>query len=221
MLGSGPLLLGHRGARSSSLPENTLPCFELALAHGCDGFEFDVQLAGCGCAVICHDAQVRGKVIAEVYETRQLELPVLQDVLRAFSGRAFLDIELKVPGLSSELLVALREHPPERGYLVSSFLTEVLLDVNARNDSIPLGFICDKQKQLERWRDLPVQYVIPQYSLISTQLVEQLHAAQKLVFAWTVNDPRTMQQLAEWRVDGIISDATELLVKTLRPTTPG
>ncbi len=38
-----PLLLGHRGAKSYA-PENTIEAFELALQHGCDGFEFDVRL---------------------------------------------------------------------------------------------------------------------------------------------------------------------------------
>lgn len=220
MLGS-PLLLGHRGARASSVPENTLPSFELALVQGCDGFEFDVRLAGCGCAVVSHDPQVRGTTVSEVYDTKPLNLPVLQDVLGAFAKRAFLDIELKVPGLSSELLLALRQYPPEPGYVVSSFLPEVLLDINARNNLIPLGIICDDQKQIQSWRDLPVQYVIPQYSLITPKLVEDVHAADKVLFAWTVNDRRPMRRLAEWRVDGIISDETELLVKTLRPSLHG
>lgn len=213
-----PLLLGHRGARASSVPENTLLCFELALKHGCDGFEFDVRLAGCGCAVICHDAEVRGIAVSEVSDTKSLNLPMLQEVLALFGKRAFLDIELKVPGVSSEVLLALRQYPPERGYVVSSFLPEVLLDLNTRNNSIPLGIICDEQKQLQRWRKLPVQYVMPQHSLITAELVQEIHDVGKMLFAWTVNDRRQMLRLAEWRVDGIISDETELLLKTLRPS---
>ena len=39
----------------------------------------------------------------------------LEDVLRQFAGRAFLDIELKVAGLEAALIAAaLREHPPQR-----------------------------------------------------------------------------------------------------------
>ncbi|HXY16406.1 MAG TPA: glycerophosphodiester phosphodiesterase [Terriglobales bacterium] len=214
---SPPLLLGHRGARASSVPENTLPCFELALAHGCDGFEFDVRLAACGCAVVCHDPNFHGTPITEIYDTKSVNLNTLQEVLAGFSSRAFLDIELKVPGLSSEVLLALRQHPPERGYVVSSFLPDVLLDVNSRNPSIRLGFICDDKAQFQLWQKLPVQYVIPQFSLVDQQLVEDVHRADKMLLAWTVNDRRVMQQLAAWQVDGIISDHTDLLVKTLRP----
>jgi len=211
-----PLLLGHRGARASSVPENTLASFDLALAHGCDGFEFDVRLAACGCAIICHDTEFQGIPVSELYDVKSLNLATLQHVLAGFSERAFLDIELKVPGLSSELLVALRENPPQRGYVVSSFLPEVLSDVSTRNGSIPLGFICDDTKYLHRWQELPVQYVMPHRSLISRELVRDMHGGGKLVFAWTVNDPASMQRFADWGVDGIISDKTELLVKTLR-----
>src|SRR5580700_4772846 len=96
-----PLLLGHRGARSSTpVPENTPASFDLALEHGCDGFEFDVRLSGCGCSVICHDAKLNG---VNVYQATadQLQLTRLDDVLERYSQRAFLDIELKVPGLES------------------------------------------------------------------------------------------------------------------------
>jgi len=36
------------------------------------------------------------------------------------------------------------------------------------------------------------------------------------VFAWTVNDAKSMVRLTNWGVDGIISDDTQLLAKTLR-----
>jgi hypothetical protein len=55
-----PLLLGHRGARASaSVAENTFASFDLALRQGCDGFEFDVRLAGDGSAVTPRSARSR------------------------------------------------------------------------------------------------------------------------------------------------------------------
>jgi len=47
--------------------------------------------------------------------------------------------------------------------------------------------------------------------------VREAHDAGKVLFAWTVNDKASMLRLADWEVDGIISDNTELLVRTLRP----
>src|SRR5277367_75578 len=120
------LLLGHRGARSSrEIPENTLASFELCLQHGCDGFEFDVRRSGDGKLVICHDPTSNGMNI-EAAAASRLALPTLEDVLQDFSTRAFLDIELKVAGMEPQILAELRKHPPQKGYVVSSFLPEVL-----------------------------------------------------------------------------------------------
>jgi len=210
-----PLLLAHRGARASaSIPENTYASFDLALEHGCDGFEFDLRLTGCGSAVVCHDAEVGGLAVSQARYEQLPNLPCLPEVLQRYAGRAFLDIELKVPDLESKVLLAVQETPPARGYVVSSFLPEVLLELRIRSATVPLGIICERQKELARWREMPVEYVIPHYSLISRDLVQQVHGAGRKLFAWTVNAQSSMLRLAEWGVDGIISDETELLTHT-------
>ena len=94
-----PLLLGHRGARAvKAIPENTLSSFDLALAHGCDGFEFDVRLTADGEAVVCHDAKNEGIEIARASVEELPQLPRLREVLARYRHSAFLDIELKVVG---------------------------------------------------------------------------------------------------------------------------
>src|SRR4029077_4321251 len=133
-----PILLGHRGARAvCQIPENTLASFELCLQHGCDGFEFDVRRSADGRAVICHDATVGGMEIANT-ASKTLPLPTLEDVLRQFSHRAFLDIELKVAGLEALAVGALRKHSPQKGYVVSSFLPNVLTAIHNLDSAIPL-----------------------------------------------------------------------------------
>src|SRR5215472_16947195 len=117
-----PLLLGHRGARAArSIPENTAASFDLALAHGCAGFEFDVRLTSDARAVICHDPRIYGIEISKAAERELGEVPSLDQVLARYASRAFLDIELKVAGLEETVLTLLEEHPPQRGYVVSSF----------------------------------------------------------------------------------------------------
>ena len=51
---SPPLVIAHRGAAGDA-PENTLAAFELALAQGADGVEFDVHLSADGVPVVIHD----------------------------------------------------------------------------------------------------------------------------------------------------------------------
>jgi glycerophosphoryl diester phosphodiesterase len=210
-----PLLLGHRGTGvSGAVPENTVAAFDLALKNGCDGFEFDVRLTGCGRAVVCHDAKVKGVVVAQAECGQLAHLPVLDEVLQRYANRAFLNIELKVPGIESMIVIALREHGVQSNYVVSSFLPDVLTELRVRSSDIVLGFICDGKKGLSRWRELPVKYVIPQQSLVSRELVREIHGEGRMVFSWTVNDASSMRRLHEWGVDGIISDNTELLVST-------
>ncbi|MGA7077723.1 MAG: glycerophosphodiester phosphodiesterase [Terriglobales bacterium] len=210
-----PLLLGHRGARASRhIPENTLASFELCLQHGCDGFEFDVRLSADGRAVICHDASIRGMKIATTASAR-LALPTLEDVLKQFAERAFLDIELKVAGLEAQTLAALRKHAPQKGYVVSSFLPEVLTTIRNLDPAIPLGFLCDKKSQLRSWPEQAAEWVIPHFDLVDRELVELVHAAGRKIMVWTVNRAERMREFAAWGVDAIISHDTELMAPSV------
>jgi glycerophosphoryl diester phosphodiesterase len=212
-----PLLLGHRGARAStSVPENTPASFDLALEHGCDGFEFDVRLTGDGRGLVCHDPKVDRISLAKATASQLVDLPCVEDVLQRYGGRVFLDIELKVRGLESKLLHSLREHRMEEDYVVSSFLPDVVKELKTRSARVQAGIICDKPKQLAGWRDLSVEYVIPHFSLVTRKLVQDVHATGRKLLTWTVNDPKAMRRFADWGVDGIISDETELLVRTFR-----
>ena len=207
--------MGHRGARRYA-PENTLAAFDLALEHGCEGFEFDVRLTADGRTIICHDPKLAGmdvarRTYAEIH-SRAADSPCLEHVLARFASRAFLDIELKVAGLEDAVVTCLRESPPKRGYVASSFSADVVKALSGRG--LVAGFICDQRRELARWTGLPGEYVIPHHKLIDRPLIEEIHAAGRKVFTWTVNDERQMRRLAEWGVDGIISDDTALLVRT-------
>ena len=216
-----PLLLGHRGARAiKAVSENTLPSFDLALEHGCDGFEFDVRRTSDGRGLVCHDPKVGKLSVCEVTSSQLPHCPLLEDVLERYAHRSFLDIELKVRGLETAILGALREYRPQKGYVVSSFLPNVVMELKARSGAVSVGIICDTSSQLARWRQLPVEYVIVEQGLVSSELIAEIHAAHLKVLAWTVNHRGSMQKLAGWEIDGIIADDTELLVQTPRTTQP-
>ena len=226
------LLLGHRGARRYAA-ENTFAAFDLALEHGCHGFEFDVRLTADARLVICHNARIAGRRIARSpYSALSLSkplrlrrrhrdhdaalpLPCLEDVLERYASSAFLDIELKVAGLEPLVLNLLRRYPPQRGFLLSSFLPEILETLRARSSRLPLGFLADRPHLLRRWPQLDVQTVLPHYTLASHRRIEPMKAAGKQVIVWTVNRVRAMNKFAGMGVDGIISDDTLLLSRTL------
>ena len=213
---SRPLLLGHRGAGAlKALPENTLASFDKALADGCDGFEFDVRLTEDGEAVISHDPRF-GKFKIERTLAQQLPtLPRLRDVLKRYQANAFLDIEIKVKGLERITVDLFLRHKPRRGSVVSSFVPGVLKGFRDQDATVSLGLICETPTQLRLWTELPVAYVIPHHKLVEPELVRKIKGAGKKIMVWTVNDAADMQRFAELGVDGIISDDTSLLCRTL------
>jgi glycerophosphoryl diester phosphodiesterase len=216
------LLLGHRGARLYA-PENTLAAFDLALEHGADGFEFDVRGTSNRQSIICHDPRLN-RLVVRKSTFRQLQAsfsspeerpPSLEDVLDRYARSAFLNIEVKVRGMEALVARAVKRVHPQRGYCVSSFLPSVVRKLYALDPSLVLGALAQTRWQLRRWNKLPATYVVPHYRLLSRRLIAKLHAADKSVITWTVNDPRQMLRAARMGVDGIISDDTKLLVQTL------
>ena len=232
---SRPLLLGHRGVRRKlrrvppdsriSRPglyripaENTLAAFDYALDHGCDGFEFDLRFTRDQHCVICHDPKYLRKEVAGTDYPALCrpghDLTCLEDVLARFSRAAYLDVELKVAGNEEAVLAALREYPPHCGYVVSSFLPEVLRRLRWLDPALALGYICDHPSDAWLWAELPIQVFLPHRSLVSQRLVDEVHKRDVQVFTWTVNHRSEMLRFAGWGVDGLISDDPVLLAAT-------
>jgi|SRR5450432_1891358 glycerophosphoryl diester phosphodiesterase len=214
------LLLGHRGARLYA-PENTLPAFDLALEHGAEGFEFDVRCTRERHAIICHDAKLNGLTVRrqtlrrlrESCKSAAEQAPTLDDILDRYQ-HSFLNIEVKVRGIEAMVAQSVRRVRP-RNYFISSFLPGVVRKLHELDPALVLGALAQTRWQLRRWPNLPVEYVVPHYRLLSDRLVEKIHASGRKAVTWTVNDPEKMLRAAKMGVDGIISDDTRLLVKTL------
>jgi glycerophosphoryl diester phosphodiesterase len=216
-----PLLLGHRGALRYA-PENTIAAFDLALEHQCDGFEFDVRLTADGVAVVCHDPAIHGHAVATtrfatLQDAAHGAMPTLQEVWQRYCRQAFLNVELKVPGIEHQVIDLYAASPPTRGSFVSSFLPEVVRDLHARRAGIPLGYICKNPAKLGLWATLPVEYVVLHRTLITNFVAEEIALAKRQLIVWTVNDEREMRELASLGVHGIISDDTRHLRRVLRP----
>jgi glycerophosphoryl diester phosphodiesterase len=137
-------------------------------------------------------------------------------LVRDYGHRAFLDIELKVEDLESKVLETLHQYPPSVGYVVSSFIPDVVTNLEARSAVLSIGIICETADELARWPKLPVDFVIVHHPLVEEELVRRVQGAGLKILVWTVNDAGAMVRFAGWGVDGIISDETELLVRTFR-----
>lgn len=211
------ILLGHRGARNEA-PENTFQAFDLALAHGCHGFEFDVRCTADGRSILSHDPEFLGCKIehsdhADLQSRGQVHC--LEETLARYAASAWLDIELKVPGLEEATIAALEQSPPQRGYIVSSFLPAVVMRLRALRPDLRTGWIVDSRFHLIHWTRLPIDALIPHHQLATEKLIRDAQDAGKEVYVWTVNEEREMRRFAGLGVDAIISDDTQLLGRTL------
>src|ERR1700680_2802851 len=104
---------------------------------------------------------------------------------------------MKGAGLEVQTVCSLSKHPPQKGYVVSSFLPEVLTAIHDLDSVVPLGFLCETERQLRGWREVPVEWVIPQFKLVDRGLIELVHAAGKKIMVWTVNRAQRMREFAE------------------------
>jgi glycerophosphoryl diester phosphodiesterase len=92
----------------------------------------------------------------------------------------------------------------------------LLTTIHDLDPSVPLGYLCETQGQLRRWRQFPAEWIVPRCDLVSPELIYQIHDAGKKAMTWSVNRVDSMKEFAEWGVDAIISDQTQLLVSSVR-----
>src|SRR4051812_7596962 len=209
-----PLFIGHRGTRIYQ-PENTFAAFDAAIEHGCDGFEFDVRITKDGVAVINHDAHFQKKKVDEhtfAHLKSIAPLVTMEEAVRAYGVRCYINIELKDPGLEQETIRALKETPPQHGVMVSSFVPEVIAELGKLRGTqdVPLGYICRSLKLVPIWKELPISHAMINHAIYSKQLQGELADAGVKMFIWTVNEPDEVRRFIDLKVDGIISDDTKL-----------
>jgi glycerophosphoryl diester phosphodiesterase len=87
----------------------------------------------------------------------------------------------------------------------------VLLKLRELDADLPLGLICETRVQLAAWDRIPVQFVIPHFTLIDVNVCEAVQSAGRTLFTWTLNRQEQVLRFKEMGVDGIISDDTEML----------
>lgn len=234
-----PRNFAHRGA-SGRAPENTLLAFRYAFELGADAIECDVQLSADGFPVILHDATLdrttngRGPVAARsLEELRRLDagagerIPTLQEVLDLCrEAGKLVNLEVKADSLAEAQAIArvvgqaLEQGQHHERALVSSFW---LPGVAALKQAYPTIRTATLHGGL-RWRFLSMlraaqecgaNAIHPQSALVSRGLVEAAHAAGLEVNVWTVDQPKTMQRLLSWGVDGIMTNYPEVLRRVL------
>jgi len=223
----------HRGARAQA-PENTLPAFELAIAQGADGVEFDVQFTADDQLVVIHDETVErttdghGRVVA--YSLAQLQrldasadkpgfegvqIPTLTAVLELLAPTGLsLNIELKnsvedYPGLEEAVLEAVEDFGLADRVVLSSFNHYSLKKLQDLLAPPERGMLYT-DPLYRPWRyasKLGVSALHPPARYVtSSRYVRRAHAAGLAVRPWVVNGERRLERMFRWGVDAVFTD---------------
>lgn len=220
-----PLRIGHRGAAGHA-PENTLLSVETALRLGVDVVEIDVHRSLDGQLVVMHDSRVDRTTGGSGYirdltfdRLRALRIPPeqsvpsLEEVLRAVTGRAALMIELKVRGIASQVLDAVRAAGPGIPVCYASFLHSELLLLREWDRSAQTIALIDAAPVEPAAFAVAARASIAgiAFDSLERQAVSQLHHAGIGVFTYTVDDPRDISAALALGVDGLISNFPDRL----------
>lgn len=228
----------HRGAAGSA-PENTLAAFELAIAHGADGVEFDVQLTEDAQIVVIHDESVDrttngtgavlGYTLAELQRLDAsagfpdfggAQIPTLRQVLELLAPTKLeLNIELKnsevpYPGLEEAVLAMVAEFDLADRVVFSTFNHHSLRKLLKLGTTSEVAMLYT-DPLFKPWRyaaRLGVGAIHPPARLVSRRLVDRTHAAGLAVRPWVANSEASLRRLFDLGVEALFTDHPELAV---------
>jgi glycerophosphoryl diester phosphodiesterase len=235
-----PRYIAHRGAGKLA-PENTLASMRAGYAHGYRMVEFDVKLSGDGVPFLLHDDTLdrttsgRGRADALTWaELSKLDaggwhspafagesLPMLAQIAHwAIANGVACNIEIKpMPGSerATGAAVALDALALWRGAsvqpLLSSFSEEALAEAHEVAPTLRRAMLYEKIPP--DWKDrlarLDALALDTDYREMTADIVTAAHQAGYKVLTYTANDPAVVSRLAAWGVDGIITDAVDLV----------
>ncbi|MDQ2667479.1 MAG: glycerophosphodiester phosphodiesterase [Gemmatimonadota bacterium] len=212
---SSPLRIAHRGMPTLAT-ENTLRSFELALEYGAQGIELDVHATSDGMIVVHHDANLPSGT--ELQRTRlenllaeMPDLPTLDEVTELVNGRAQLFVEVKGVAIEGRVEVALSRYTGSAA--IHSFDHELILRLARSGTKRRLGILIesDGNDALMAMTRTGAVDLWPHHSLVTSRMVDAVHAFGGRVIPWTVNTEPEILRLAAFAVDGICTDDVRIL----------
>jgi glycerophosphoryl diester phosphodiesterase len=230
--GERPLVIGHRGAAAVA-PENSMAALEAAIAVGADLVEFDVG------------PDLR---LAHSADEAAADAPTLDEALDLLAAHPIgLHVDVKAEGYEAEILAAVGRHTLADRVVVSTAWAASARTFAALAPELPvaIGYPRDRYGVSRfRWpetvtrfgaasltRALParVPFLLRaaranalslHHALCSASVVACAHRRGAPVLAWTANDPRDAERLAQAGVDAIVSDDPARMLDALATLFP-
>jgi glycerophosphoryl diester phosphodiesterase len=220
MARSAPIIVAHRGLHHAAM-ENSLDAFRAAVAAKIPWVECDVWPSSDEVPMVIHDETVdrtttgKGMVASHTSEQlRKLNVPTLAEVLAVLSNQTGALVEIKPPNQCDLVLdVATTLRSFNSPWMLQSFdfpnyafaMLETLCksaamlfeDAAAFAEAVQAGMPC----------------IHTQHTLLTRDVVDQIHARGGEVGAWTVNDSADIQRMIDLGIDMLITDEPELAMR--------
>jgi glycerophosphoryl diester phosphodiesterase len=217
-----PHVIAHRGA-SAAFPENTVAAFEGAGRLGADWVELDVRRTADGLLAVHHDARLGdGRALIELARAAlPSSVPDLAAALAACDGLG-VNVEIKNspndPDFDSTSAVVAPTVEAIRAWggevIVSSFDPATIDHVRGVAPDLPTALLtfllAEPGAAIEACVRAGHRALHPFDATVTPELVSECHAAGLLVNVWTVDDPARIRELADFGVDGVVTNVPDV-----------
>lgn len=149
-------------------------------------------------------------------------IPLFRDVLKLIRPyKVKLLIEIKKPeryeGIEQEVLDEIKANGiREEQVIIQSFNKNSMKKMRSINKTIELGVLLSRRNRFISKHAIEkisayAQYLNPNYMITTSKMIDYAHTYQLKVLPYTVNDKEAMDKLLKMGVDGLITDAVNLL----------
>ena len=224
------LIIGHRGA-SKAFKENTIEAIQGAREAGADWVELDIRRSLDGEIVVHHDPHTEASALIAATKASDLPsyIPTLAEALEA-CGDMGVNIEIKNEEDEEDFdpehqmvprtIEVARAKMDRAKTLITSFDMGAINAVHDSDPAMPTGLLTSDPigAEVSVGRAAAHDHVAinPSDEIITPRWVAAAEEAGLAVYVWTVDDHDRMVELAEWGVDGIITNVPAIAVQALR-----
>ncbi len=236
-----PLIIGHRGD-SAHAPENTVAAIRQAFDAGADAVEVDVAQTADGHLVLLHDATVdrttdgTGKLADLTLDrVRALDagswkdaryagerVPTFGEALQAATERGLLLLDLKAEGLLESIAAEVRAKEMTDRVLLCCWSARQAADARQHLPEAPacqLGS-APLEPPADWFRAIlakGLRGLSMNYQSLTPEFVREAHLRAMPVYAWTINDPGSIELVSAMGVDGILTDDVPMALAAAAP----
>ncbi|PJI10522.1 MULTISPECIES: glycerophosphodiester phosphodiesterase family protein [Clostridium] len=225
-------VIAHRGQGFGG-QENSLGALEDSMKAKVDYAEIDVQETRDGKVVLMHDENLkrltglsadvnhltykqieRLNIAPPLHRNDVVRIPTLDRVIKKCNNRLNLIIEIKPYGNTEDLTNKVVKIIEDNNYVnqckIHSVSYGILLQVKRLNPNIQTGIIvCGRTSGL---CSMNVDFYSIEDDVLNKNLVNDIHAVNRKVYAWTVDGKAGVNNMLGLDVDGIISNKPRLLM---------